>query len=162
MATKRNPLYIKYDKIGRQIRQDLSALFDKNYTAPIMHRHITGLMELISFQFADLKKILKQIEEEEKRKLFDKANKSQLSAARPGSKTIRRTTKKPKLAERKNVVTFPDGFEFKKVSSLYAKKNYKTEMIYGLDPVKGIEGLIDNIEDYNYWKNYTNTFGKEY
>jgi hypothetical protein len=93
MATKRNPLYIKYEKIGRQIRKDLSALFDKNYTTPIMHRHITGLMELISFQFADLKKILKQIEEEEKQKLFAKANRSQLSAARPSTKPVRRTTK---------------------------------------------------------------------
>jgi hypothetical protein len=75
MATKRNPLYIKYEKIFRQIRKDLSAMYDKNYTTPIMHRHITGLMELINFQFADLKKILKQIEEEEKQKLFEKANK---------------------------------------------------------------------------------------
>ena len=162
MATKRNPLYIKYEKIFRQIRKDLSAMYDKNYTTPIMHRHITGLMELISFQFADLKKILKQIEEEEKQKLFAKANRSQLSAARPGTKPVRRTTKKPKLAERKNVVTFPDGFEFKKVSPAYAKKNYKTQMIYGLEPVKGIEGLIDNIDDFNYWQSATNIFGKEY
>ena len=74
MATKRNPLYIKYEKIGRQIRKDLNALFDKNYTTQIMHRHITGLMELINFQFAELKKILKEIEKEEDAKIFEKAN----------------------------------------------------------------------------------------
>lgn len=82
--------------------------------------------------------------------------------ARPGTKPVRRTTNKPKLSERKNIVTFPDGFEFKKVSPAYTKKNFRTQMIYGLDPIKGIEGLIETVEDFKYWQNATNIFGKEY
>lgn len=81
--------------------------------------------------------------------------------ARPGTKPVRRAKSKT-LSERKNVVVFPDGFEFKKVSTAYAKKNFNNEMIYGLDPIKGIESLIEDISDFNYWKNNTNIFGKEY
>jgi len=80
MATKRNPLYIKYEKISRQIRKDISDLFSYNFAEPSTHRHLTQLMDLIYIEFGDLKKILKQIDAEETQKLFDKANRTQLSS----------------------------------------------------------------------------------
>jgi hypothetical protein len=126
-----------------------------------------AVIKSFDYQLQDLGNLIKAYRYEFKELMNKYADnefsaRSTLSAARPGTKPVRRTTKKPKLAERKNVVTFPDGFEFKKVSPAYAKKNYKTQMIYGLEPVKGIEGLIDNIDDFHYWQSATNIFGKEY
>ena len=131
------------------------------------------LLELNNFKYSiqDLQNLLKEIQRVYMQLYVEAAEnsiwvKGQLSEkkikARPGTKPVRRTTKPTKLAERKNVVIFPDGFEFKKVSPVYAKKNYKTEMIYGLDPNEGVEGLIETIQDFNYWQNATNIFGKEY
>ena len=160
MATKRNPLFIKYEKLAGLIRKNVKDFTDYNYTVPETHLEIKARFQLVREYITELNKILDTIKKEKpeiKVKRYD-----QLSAARPGTKPVRRTTKKPKLAERKNVVTFPDGFEFKKVSPAYAKKNYKTQMIYGLEPVKGIEGLIETVEDFKYWQNATNIFGKEY
>lgn len=160
MATKRNPLYIRYEKLAGLIRKNVKDFTNYNYTTPETHLEIKARFQLVREYITELNKILDAIKKEDP--FYTVKIPKQLSAARPGTKPVRRKTTRPKLAERKNVVTFPDGFEFKKVSPAYAKKNFKTQMIYGLDPIKGIEGLIETVQDYKYWQNATNIFGKEY
>jgi len=73
MATKRNPLSIKYDKISAQIRRDIRDLYEYNFNEPVTHARIKGLMDLVNIQFGQQKKILKEIETEKTKEIFTKA-----------------------------------------------------------------------------------------
>ena len=89
MATKRNPLSIKYDKIAAQIRRDIRDMYEYNYSSPITHGHIKGLMDLVNIQFGEQKKILKAYEAENTKELFIKAGAK--LAAGPKKKILDKT-----------------------------------------------------------------------
>lgn len=52
-----------------------------------------------------------------------------------------------KFSKGGDTITFPDGYQFKKVSKDFATKNWAKKEIYGLDLESNTEALIENVKD---------------
>ena len=52
-----------------------------------------------------------------------------------------------KFSKGGDIITFPDGYQFKKVSKDFATKNWANKEIYGLDLESNTEALIENVKD---------------
>lgn len=108
MATKRNPLFIQYEKLGTQIRKESRELTTYNYTEPSTHIILTSKMQAIREMILAMKKILDQIGKEKlvlpqkqlsasDHKFYNKSQKHE-RAYLPKRKTVTTYAKKKTLA----------------------------------------------------------------
>lgn len=71
----------------------------------------------------------------------------------------RKTVKKIGAIAKGSIITFSDGFQFKKVSKDYAAKNYTKKEIFGIDLENETESLIQDKSDLNSYDIFGTSLG---
>jgi ribosomal protein S18 len=61
MATKRDPIFIKYEKLAAAVRKNVKDFTDYNYTVPITHIEIKARFQLVKEYITEMNKILDMI-----------------------------------------------------------------------------------------------------